>query len=73
MKYKVCYCHSFQVYSAVRFVFRTVMASAALLAALAALPCRAGYTEMTSSGNPVVDYFANWFPRVTQIQSEQPS
>jgi hypothetical protein len=27
---------------------------------------------MTSSGNPVVDYFANWFPRVTQIQSEQP-
>lgn len=43
-----------------------------LLLALAAAPCRAGYSEFTSSGNPVLDYFANWFPRVTQIQSEQP-
>jgi hypothetical protein len=45
---------------------------AILLTALAATPCRAGYTDFTSSGNPVLDYFANWFPRVTQIQSEQP-
>lgn len=48
------------------------MLSAGLLAAFAVAPCRAGYTEMTYSGNAVVDYFANWFPRVTQIQSEQP-
>src|SRR5208283_134370 len=26
----------------------------------------------TSFGSAIVDYFANWFPRVTQIQSEQP-
>jgi hypothetical protein len=48
------------------------MLSAGLLAAFAVVPCRAGYSEMTSSGNPVLDYFENWFPRVTQIQSEQP-
>jgi hypothetical protein len=46
--------------------------AAGLLTTLAALPCRAGYSEFTSSGNPVEDYFVNWFPRVTQIQSEQP-
>lgn len=48
------------------------MVTAGLLVAFSVVPCRAGYTEMTSSGNSVVDYFANWFPRVTQIQSEQP-
>ena len=26
----------------------------------------------TSFGSAIVDYFADWFPRVTQIQSEQP-
>ena len=26
----------------------------------------------SSSSNPVANYFENWFPRVTQIQSEQP-
>ena len=45
---------------------------AVLLTALAAAPCRAGYSDFTSSGDPVLDYFDNWFPRVTQIQSEQP-
>ena len=70
MKRKFCYRPLFHV----RFVWRAVMVSAAVLfVGLAVLPCRAGYTQMTDSGNPVVDYFANWFPRVTQIQSEQPS
>ncbi len=77
MKSKVCYRPSFRFYfgvrSSVRVVWRTAILSSALFAALAVLPCRAGYTEMTESGNPVVDYFANWFPRVTQIQSEQPN
>jgi hypothetical protein len=48
------------------------MLSVGLFSAYAIVPCRAGYTEMTSSGNPVDDYFANWFPRVSQIQAEQP-
>ncbi|HTV39261.1 MAG TPA: hypothetical protein VMF08_01690 [Candidatus Sulfotelmatobacter sp.] len=43
-----------------------------LLAGFVAAPCRAGYTDFTSTGNPVVDYFVNWFPRATRIQSEQP-
>ena len=68
---------SFRVYfgvrSAIRSVGRIVMLSAAMVAGLSVLPCRAGYSDFTSSGNPVVDYFANWFPRATQIQSEQPS
>ena len=42
------------------------------LGALAAPPCYADGTQTDSSGNPVVDYFTDWFPRVTQIQSEQP-
>jgi hypothetical protein len=51
--------------------------SLALLAAvtglsLAAVPCRADDADTNSTGNPVLDYFVNWFPRVTQIQSEQP-
>jgi hypothetical protein len=46
--------------------------AAGLLTALAAAPCRAGYSDFTSTGNPITDYFVNWFPRVTQIQSEQP-
>jgi hypothetical protein len=33
-----------------------------------AAPCRA----QTSFGSAIEDYFVNWFPRVTQIQSEQP-
>lgn len=45
---------------------------AVLLAALTPVPCRAGYSDFTSSGDPVLDYFDNWFPRVTRIQSEQP-
>jgi hypothetical protein len=76
MKRKVYYRPSFRVcfgvHSTIRFICRAAMVSAALLAAFAVMPCRAGYSQMTSSGNAVVDYFANWFPRVTQIQFEQP-
>src|SRR5260370_22072000 len=42
----------------------TTIVFAAMLAA--ATPCRA------DSGSALVAYFTNWFPRVTQIQSEQP-
>jgi hypothetical protein len=56
----------------IRSLSQTTMLSAGFLVALAAVPCRAGYTGMTSSGNAFLDYFANWFPRVTEIQSEQP-
>lgn len=56
----------------IRFVLRTAAAAAGLFAVLAAMSCRAGYTEMTDSGNPVLGYFDNWFPRVSQIQAEQP-
>jgi hypothetical protein len=34
-------------------------------------PCLA-QTGGTSFGQAIVDYFADWFPRVTRIQSEQP-
>jgi hypothetical protein len=37
---------------------------------LIAAPCRA--QSFTEFGSAVEDYFVNWFPRVTQIQSEQP-
>lgn len=43
-----------------------------LLGTLAAAPCRADGAQTDASGNPIADYFANWFPRVTQIQSGQP-
>jgi hypothetical protein len=42
----------------------TTIVFAAVLAA--ATPCRADF------GSAIVDYFVNWFPRVTKIQSEQP-
>ncbi len=46
-----------------------IFAAALLVASLAfATPARA----QTSFGQDIVDYFANWFPRVTKIQSEQP-
>jgi hypothetical protein len=51
---------------------RTVLLAAGLSGAVAAMPCRADDTQTDSSGNPVLNYFVNWFPRVTQIQSEQP-
>ena len=35
-----------------------------------ATPCRA--QSIQDFGTAVQDYFLNWFPRVTQIQSEQP-
>lgn len=38
---------------------------------LSPAPCLA-QTGGSSFGSAIVDYFANWFPRVTQIQSEQP-
>src|SRR5712692_7190409 len=36
----------------------------------AATPCRA--QSVSGFGTALEDYFVNWFPRVTQIQSEQP-
>src|SRR5271169_4059500 len=36
----------------------------------AAAPCRA--QSASNFGTAIEDYFINWFPRVTQIQSEQP-
>ena len=46
-----------------------IFAAALLVASLAfATPARA----QTSFGQDIIDYFANWFPRVTKIQSEQP-
>lgn len=52
-------------------------AFAALLLMMAAAPGRADDMAATGSGNPsssnpLVDYFSNWFTRVSQIQSEQP-
>src|SRR5271167_1498202 len=35
-----------------------------------AAPCRA--QSSSGFGSAIVDYFVNWFPRVTRIQSEQP-
>ena len=35
-----------------------------------ATPCRA--QSVSEFGTAIEDYFINWFPRVTQIQSEQP-
>lgn len=50
--------------------------AAALFAVLIVSPCRADDDQTDSgtrsTGNPVVDYFKDWFPRVTRIQSEQP-
>ena len=46
-----------------------IFAAALLVASLAfATPARA----QTTFGQDIIDYFANWFPRVTKIQSEQP-
>src|ERR1700723_688970 len=46
---------------------RAALAPIILAVVLAvATPCRADF------GSAIVDYFTNWFPRVTQIQSEQP-
>ena len=44
------------------------IAACAILAA--ATPCRA--QSVSELGSAVENYFINWFPRVTQIQSEQP-
>ena len=41
----------------------------ALVLALAT-PCRA--QSISEFGSDIENYFINWFPRVTQIQSEQP-
>jgi len=46
----------------------SVIAACAILAA--ATPCRA--QSVSKLGSAVENYFINWFPRVTQIQSEQP-
>ena len=46
------------------------LAAATMLAITAAAQNSAG--DSSSSSNPVLNYFENWFSRVTQIQSEQP-
>src|ERR1022692_1652140 len=49
---------------------RAVCTTMVLAVALAvATPCRA--QSSSSFGSAIEDYFVNWFPRVTQIQSEQ--
>ena len=52
--------------------FHTVSMTLALTAIVlaAATPCRA--QVMSEFGSAIQDYFINWFPRVTRIQSEQP-
>jgi hypothetical protein len=55
------------------FLLRIAMV--VLMTAFAAISCRANDNEVNStnsSSNPVANYFLNWFPRATQIQSEQP-
>jgi hypothetical protein len=54
------------------FARRMATRAVGLLGMLAAMPCLADDSQTDSSGNPVVNYFMNWLPRVTQIQSEQP-
>src|ERR1700722_16906242 len=46
-----------------RSISTTIMLAVVLATAT---PCRADF------GSAIEDYFVNWFPRVTQIQSEQP-
>jgi hypothetical protein len=48
------------------------MGFVASVATMGATNCRADDTQAGTGGNPILDYFVNWFPRVTQIQSEQP-
>jgi hypothetical protein len=50
------------------FIFLFV---ALLTLCLNAPPCRA-QTSGSSFGSAIADYFADWFPRVTRIQNEQP-
>src|ERR1039457_5028125 len=50
---------------------RAVCTTIVLAVVLAvATPCRA--QSSSSFGSAIEDYFINWFPRVTRIQSEQP-
>src|SRR5271155_5203607 len=50
---------------------RAALVTIVLTMALAsATPCRA--QSFSDFGSDVENYFINWFPRVTQIQSEQP-
>src|ERR1700731_3778787 len=52
----------------VRPFFIPLVLAAFVLAA--ATPCRA--QNISEFGSAIEDYFINWFPRVTKIQSEQP-
>jgi hypothetical protein len=52
----------------VRAFLITLVLAAFVLAAAA--PCRA--QNISEFGSAIEDYFINWFPRVTKIQSEQP-
>src|ERR1700683_1275375 len=53
-------------------VFLVTIFSGFLYVQLARAQASANPAADTSFGSAIVDYFANWFPRVTQIQSEQP-
>jgi hypothetical protein len=60
--------------SYLRTLMFTSVPMAMLALCLSAAPCRAQSAGSggTSFGSAIVDYFADWFPRVTQIHSEQP-
>jgi len=60
--------------SNLRALIFTSLPVAILALCLSAAPCHAQTTGSggSSFGSAIVDYFADWFPRVTQIQSEQP-
>ena len=57
-----------------RFLFNysAAVSATAVLGILVAAPCRADDDSQNSCLAPVANYFINWFPRVTQIQSGQP-
>jgi hypothetical protein len=56
------------------FLFRAALATVAVFLMLPAQGRAQSAPSATSPSllSPVVDYFADWFPRVTRIQSEQP-
>jgi hypothetical protein len=56
------------------FLFRAALATVAVFLMLPAQGRAQSVPSATSPSllSPVVDYFADWFPRVTRIQSEQP-
>jgi hypothetical protein len=65
----------FKIYSMqndVRLISRFTALVATLMALFAVTPALADDSTTNSCSNPVVNYFTDWFPRATRIQSEQP-